>query len=255
MSILSANTLTTFEKWEKPTFQDVVNVFEKLSISDENFTLFFGINERTYRRWTSKKTVNRLEKSTMPYGFWCVLIALSENKYIFGHVKKRDLSQVPDKYICSIESFVSPSKDILTLFVGKNSITGLQRTELAKLFGWNAGHLGREFNKGSISFLNWVLLMMFCGVNINQLIDRVDRVWESDDNQLYLRRETTSEEIVWVESGRVNFVAELSLFSVNFADDIWFLSCNDCSQTLELLTHTEMLEVAKFLELEPVNLF
>ena len=72
--------------------------------------------------------------------------------------------------ISTIESFTSPPKDILTLFVGKSSITGLQRTELAKLFGWNAAYLGREFNNGKISFLNWVLILLLCGVNIEKLI-------------------------------------------------------------------------------------
>lgn len=171
MNTLSTKSLQPFEKWETPTLQDVVNVFEKLNISDENFTLNFGVNERTVRRWKSAKTVNRLEKSAIPYGVWCLLVAISENKYIFGEIKKRDLSQVPDCYICTIESFVSPPKEVLTLFVGKNSITGLQRTELASLFGWNSTYLGREFNKGNISFLNWVLILLFCGVNIKKLIN------------------------------------------------------------------------------------
>jgi hypothetical protein len=168
---VSPNSLNPFETWEKPTFQDVVNVFENLNVSDENFRLNFGLNERTFRRWTSKKKVNRLEKSPIPYGVWCVLIALSENKYIFGEVKKSDLSQVPGNYICSLEKFISPSKEILTLFVGKNSITGFQRTELASLFGWNSTYLGREFNNGNISFLNWVLLLLLSGVSIKKLID------------------------------------------------------------------------------------
>lgn len=170
MKEISIETLTTFEKWEKPTFQNVVDVFDKLNISDKNFTLNFGLNERTYRRWTSKRTVDRLEKSMIPYGVWCVLIALSEGECIFGDVKKRDLSKIPTEYICSIESFISPPKEILTLFVGKKSITGLQRKELALLFGWNPAYLGREFNNGNISFLNWVLLLLFCGVNIKKLI-------------------------------------------------------------------------------------
>ena len=173
MNALLNKALQPFETWDKPTFQDVVNVFEKLNLSGEQFTLNFGLNERTYRRWTSKKTVNRLEKSPVPYGVWCVLMALSGNKYIFSEVEKCDLSQVPDKYICSIENFVSPPKEILTLFVGKKSITGLQRTELAKLFGWNPKYLGREFDKGNISFLNWCLILLYCGVPIKKLIKLV----------------------------------------------------------------------------------
>jgi hypothetical protein len=165
------NLKGSFAKWAHPTLQDVVSVFEKLKISDKNFTLNFGLNERTYRRWTAKKVADRTEKSSISYGIWSVLIALSDQKVIFADVEKRDLSQVPEKYICTLKDFVSPPKEILTLFVGKKSITGLQRTELAKLFGWNSTYLGREFNNGNISFLNWVLLLMLCGVNIKQLID------------------------------------------------------------------------------------
>jgi hypothetical protein len=167
---LPSSTLAIFEDWEKPTLQNVVDVFEKLKINDENFTLILGLNVRTYRRWTLKRAANRLEKSPIPYGVWCVLIALSENKYIFGHVLQHDKTKVPASYIFSIENFVSPPKEILTLFVGKKSITGLQRTELAGLFGWNSTYLGREFNNGSISFLNWVLLLLFCGVSVGRLI-------------------------------------------------------------------------------------
>lgn len=170
MCNISVDTLSSYENWVTPSFQDVCNVFEKLNIDDKNFTKTLGLNERTYRRWTSKKNVNRDEKSSINYGAWCVLIALSKNKCIFANIEKRDLSQVPDQYICSLESFESPPKEILTLFVGKYSITGLQRTELASLFGWNSTYLGREFNKGKISFLNWVLLLLFCGTDIKKLI-------------------------------------------------------------------------------------
>ena len=76
MSKLTTKSLKPFAEWEPPTLQDVVNVFENLKISDKNFTLNFGLNERTYRRWTSKKTVNRAEKSAIPYGVWCVLVLL-----------------------------------------------------------------------------------------------------------------------------------------------------------------------------------
>jgi len=87
---------------------------------------------------------------------------------------------VPENYICSLENFVSPPKEILTLFVGKRSITGLQRTELASLFGWNSTFLGREINNGHIRFLNWVLLLLFCGVSIKKFIDLkklLDTMW------------------------------------------------------------------------------
>ena len=56
------------------------------------------------------------------------------------------------------------------MFVGKGSITGLTRTELANIFGWNSTYLGREFNKGNISFLNWVLLLLLCGISVEKLI-------------------------------------------------------------------------------------
>ena len=168
---LSPKSLTRFEEWEKPTLQDVENVLEQLNLSEENFNSCLGINGRTVRRWASKRTINRLEKSSIPYGVWCVLIALTYKKCIFSPIKKRDLSKIPEKYICTLENFDSPPKEILTLFVGRSSITGLQRTELASLFGWNSTYLGREFNNGNINFLNWVLLLVFCGVNIKKLIN------------------------------------------------------------------------------------
>jgi hypothetical protein len=171
MNDLTNKSLQPYATWENPTLQDVVNVFEKLGMDNKKFEQLLGLNERTYRRWTSKKTLDRLTKSPIPYGAWCVLVALSERKYIFSAVKKRDISQVPKNYICTFESFKSPPKEILILFVGKNSITGLQRTELARLFGWSSIHISNDFNKGKISFINWVLLLVFCGVNIKELIN------------------------------------------------------------------------------------
>jgi hypothetical protein len=167
---LTEESLTTFEKWSSPTFQDVTNVFNKLNLSDEEIVLFLGLNIRTIRRWTSKKSNNRLEKSSIPYGIWCVLIALSENRLIFSNVQKRDITRIPKEYICSLVDFESPTKEILLSFVGKGSITGLHRKELANIFGWNPAYLGREFNKGNINFLNWVLLLLLCGVSIEKLI-------------------------------------------------------------------------------------
>jgi hypothetical protein len=170
LSALSKKSLTRFEDWEKPTLDDVLTVFEKLDLADEQFTNISGIDARTVRRWTLKRTEDRKQKSTIPYVVWCILIVLSENKFIFADIKKRDLSKVPNQYICSFDEFVSPPKEVLTQFVGRQSITGLTRTELASIFGWHPTYLGKEFNRGKITFLNWVIILLFCGVNINILI-------------------------------------------------------------------------------------
>lgn len=172
MKNIAIETLTTFEKWTKPTFQDVENIIENIDLSLEELNLKIGIDLRTLRRWISKKSDDRLEKSTIPYGVWCVLVALSEKKYIFGDIEKSNLSKIPKKYICTFENFESPPKEILISFVGKTSITGLTRIELCNLFGWNAAYLGREFNNGNIKYLNWLLLLVLVGVDINKLIQQ-----------------------------------------------------------------------------------
>ena len=166
------NSLSPFCKWVKPTYQEVTDIFEKVGLNDKNFEKKLGVNERTYRRWTSKKTVNRQAKSPIPYGAWCVVVALANKELIFGEViAKADLSKVPKQYICTFDKFESPTSEVLTSFVGRNSITGLTRTELANLFGWNPAYLGREFNNGKIGFLNWVLLLLLCRVEIKKLIN------------------------------------------------------------------------------------
>jgi hypothetical protein len=82
-------------------------------------------------------------------------------------------------------------------------------------------------------------------------IKSAGNVWESEDKALHLTLQLTSTEIVWVRTGRVNFVSCLSLFSLVDLGTSWFLNCDQVSSCIELLSNTEMLALASFLGLTP----
>ena len=75
--------------------------------------------------------------------------------------------------------------------------------------------------------------------------------WESDDGMLLLMIEN---KVVFVTSGRVNFYDKTQAFSIDCLDNSWFLTCENQSQTMELISKQEMLSVSKLLNVTPVNL-
>lgn len=168
---ISINTLKPFKSWESPSFEEVSFVFNAAGIEGSNIEKILGINQRTFRRWTSKKQIDRASKSSIPYGVWCLLIYLITDKSIFHQEENKDVSKIPKKYFCNSSEYISPPKEILIKFVGVKSITGLQRKELATVFGWNPVYLGRTFNAGCVSYLNWILLLLLCGVDIKKMIE------------------------------------------------------------------------------------
>ena len=132
---------------------------------------------RTFRRWkeNADKTPNALSK--IRYTAYGLLVALATDKLIFTHdgqplePKNAELwSFIEQNYIFKADRFVQPSPKVVTMFIGqKDSISGLQRQELARFLGYDKNHFGRVI--GNMNFGVWTALLICFGVPLNKVFD------------------------------------------------------------------------------------
>lgn len=168
--ILSINpkTLTTANLWTTPTVLDasivITAISKKYELEETELSRLVGVTDRTIRRWKNKVDIDPSAISTVPYSEWCKLILLATDQYIFGDVLACDLSLIPPHIITNAENFKGVTKEEMTKFIGKTSITGLTRINLAKIFKWNSTYIGRVISQNSVTFSTVAMILILCGV-------------------------------------------------------------------------------------------
>lgn len=170
---------------EKPTVEDVANILEDIKSSFNIPTIdttkelqkLIGINDRTIRRWKNKHTESPLVISKISYSEWCKLILIAKNEVIFPAkikcVDQAELYIIANDLICNSQNFKGCSAEQVMLFVGKNSFTGLTRSEICKIFKWNTKAFSDSIYKETVSFSTIAMLLILCGVNKDKLFNLI----------------------------------------------------------------------------------
>ncbi|MFZ3461432.1 hypothetical protein [Vibrio harveyi] len=168
-----------YSNWKQPTVKDVEQVMtlaaQRLGCEVKELHKHLKGDARTFRRWkeNADKTPNAL--SSIRYTAYGIFVALATGKLIFTEdgkpleVQNQELwGFIEQNYIFDAESFTQPSTKVVTMFIGqKDSISGLQRQELAQLLGYDKVHFGRVI--GKMNFGTWTALMLCFGVPICKL--------------------------------------------------------------------------------------
>ncbi len=177
--MIRENTLTTATHWEKPLVSEVAEVLNLLrEYGYESATLvkLTGLSERKLCDWTARYKKEPHEVSTIPYPCWCFLAALVGHPNIQNNgeaysVDARKFMRAfkPDAFLPA-NTFAKPTSKQLQRVIGEETFTKLSVADLADIFNWKPGQFQENLDKGNLPFLNWSLILMYMGFNIQKMI-------------------------------------------------------------------------------------
>ncbi|CAG22859.1 MULTISPECIES: hypothetical protein [Photobacterium] len=177
--MIRENTFTPVNNWTKPFVSEVAEVLALLreyGYESAKLVKLTGISERRFCDWTAGYKKEPYEVSYIPYTCWCFLVALVGRPNINnrGDALSVDVRKVLSAFdrnaFLPASKFVSPSRLQLNRVVGEGVFTGLTFTDLAESFNWRLDHFEDNLEKNNIPFLNWCLILMYLGLDIQKMI-------------------------------------------------------------------------------------
>ncbi|MCG6230250.1 hypothetical protein [Vibrio furnissii] len=166
--------------WQSPTVLQVQLMMEKVAdrFGCEVFELYsyFRADARTFRRWKENADVAPSNPSSIRYTAWFLFVAIAENRIILtedgkplSSNNKDAWSIITNKFVYTADTFETPPMKVVELFLGANefSISGMNRTNLAKFIGYVPSHFGRLISK--MNFSVWSVLLILYGVPVTNI--------------------------------------------------------------------------------------
>lgn len=166
--------------WQAPTVLQVKLMMEKVAerFGCEVFELhkYFKADARTFRRWKENAETTPSSESSIRYTAWVLLVAIADNRIILTEDgkplppnSKEAWEIIYNNFVYTADNFVTPPMKIVELFLGANefSITGMNRTNLAKFIGYVPSHFGRLI--GKMNFSVWSVLLILYGVPVSKI--------------------------------------------------------------------------------------
>lgn len=177
--MIRENTLTTANNWTKPFVSEVAEVLNLLrEYGYESATLvkLTGLSEGKLCDWTARYKKEPDEVSTIPYPCWCFLLALVGHPNIQNNgsplsVDARKVMRAfkPNAFLPA-NKFVKPTSVQLRRIIGEETFTKVSVSDLATIFNWKPGQFQDNLDKGNLPFLNWCLILMYMGFNIQKMV-------------------------------------------------------------------------------------
>lgn len=168
MNVINLNpaTLTTRDKWHRPTTDEVELLWNIASwmygIPIYKLHTNLCIGERAARRWRSKANARENNKSIIKYTNWALLVALVTGKSIVQKTSQQIV--VAPELIYKSTNYISPPADRVKQFIGKRSLTGLSRADLAEILGVSSDLLSKSV--ANMPFHLWAGILMHLNVPV-----------------------------------------------------------------------------------------
>lgn len=205
--MIKNSSLTDAKNWIAPTVQEVEIILNEIAVNydliEHEISDLIGVNERTIRRWKSKSKKLPLEPSKIPYSEWCKLILLARDKLIFSNVIDCEIEKIPSHMITNFKHFKGISAEDADLLIGKMSLSGLTKGEIANIFQWSAAYLGRAISENSANFSMIAMVLILCGV-------KKEKIFYTDKT---IRKEVKKQDPI-IYSVKLNKQANTALLSI-----------------------------------------
>ncbi|OEF63558.1 hypothetical protein OAA_13815 [Vibrio cyclitrophicus 1F175] len=162
------------DEWVKPTVIEVENLM-KLAGTNQGLNNWLdvhqllGIKSRAFRRWKENADITPNSPSNITFWGYAALHAMAYKKPLVEPEFCNFHGVIDDDYIMNADSYICPPKSVLTSIIGKDALLKMTRGEIAGRIGMSGGSLSYQINDESISFATWSLILMLCGVPVEDI--------------------------------------------------------------------------------------
>ncbi|MGF1685704.1 hypothetical protein L4C36_03305 [Photobacterium japonica] len=172
-------TLTPASQWAKPFVSEVaeiINLLKEYGYDSATLALLTGLQEKKISDWMSRYKREPENRSDIPYPCWCFLTALVGRPNIQNNGQpidvdaKKVMRAFKPTAFKNQAMFEMPSEKEFKRVIGDNTFTGITIEGLSETFLWKPAQLATSLENGTLPFLNWCLILMLCGFNIQKML-------------------------------------------------------------------------------------
>lgn len=177
--MIRVNTFTEFNNWTKPFVSEVaeiVNLLKEYDYDTKKLAALTGLQEKNLCKWTENYKKEPYNTSTIPYPCWCFLSALVGKHNIQNNGKeisvdvRKVLSYFKPTAFVPNNKFVCPTTSQLSHLINNENYPLLTSVMISEKFNWSQSQFEESLEKGSLPFLNWCLIIMSVGLNVQKMI-------------------------------------------------------------------------------------
>ncbi|WP_283130640.1 hypothetical protein [Enterovibrio norvegicus] len=172
-------TLAPFSRWTKPFVSEVaviINLLKDNGYDAVQLAKVTGLQPKNVNAWTARYKNEPDNLSSIPYPCWCFLCALvgkpniqSNGDVIEVNVRKV-LSYFKPTAFRPNDKFLCPTQAQFSDLIDNDNYDSLTTEKLSTVFHWNASNFSHGVANGSLPFLNWSLIVMTMGIDIQKMI-------------------------------------------------------------------------------------
>lgn len=172
-------TLVPYSRWVKPLVSEVaevINLLKDNGYDSNQLVKVTGIQQKNVNAWTARYKNEPDNVSSIPYPCWCFLCALagkpniqSDGDVIEVNVR-RVLSYFKPTAFRANDKFECPTSEQFSNLIDNDNYEALTTEKLSEVFHWNANTFAQGIANGALPFLNWSLIVMSLGIDIQKMI-------------------------------------------------------------------------------------
>ncbi|WP_087018492.1 hypothetical protein [Thaumasiovibrio subtropicus] len=177
--MIRETTFAPAQHWSKPFVAEVaeiINLLKEHGYDAATIARLTGLPEKKLSEWTSRYKREPEIISTVPYPVWCFLAALVNRPNIHNQGKplevdaRKVMRAFKPTAFKNNQQFEMPNAKEFKRIIGENAFTGMTIESLCETFQWKPAQLEQSLENGRLPFLNWCLVLMLCGFNIQKML-------------------------------------------------------------------------------------
>jgi hypothetical protein len=163
------------KKWDKPTVSQVYSLMleaaERYKLDEWRFVhKKIGVSDRTFRRWKNNVETEPQAESMIPFTAYAILYSAAKGESYIQAISGEKWKQVSKEYFYRPENYKCPPKNVLTQFIGLQSLTGQTREQVGQAIGISPKKLAEQINVEAVSWLTWSLLLLYSAAPVDKVL-------------------------------------------------------------------------------------
>ncbi len=177
--MIRQSTFAPYTRWTPPLVSEValvMSLLKKHGYDVKELARVTGLRPKNLNIWTARYKLEPDNISPIPYPCWCFLCALVGNPNIQSKGRRLnvDLEEMTSFFSPSAfkpnDAFHCPTPEQFSHLIDNENYPMLTTDFLSTFFHWHASKFTHGITHGALPFLNWSLILMAWGMDIQKMI-------------------------------------------------------------------------------------
>lgn len=177
--MIRQSTFAPYTRWTPPLVSEVallMNLLKNHGYDAKELARVTGLRQKNVNLWTARYKNEPDNISLIPYPCWCFLCALvgktniqSKGRRLNVNLEEMQSFFSPSAFMPN-DQFVCPTREQFSHLIDNENYEMLTTDFLSTSFHWHASKFTHGITHGALPFLNWSLIVMAWGMDIQKMI-------------------------------------------------------------------------------------